>query len=133
MLLFKKLTGGKYCIIEDQNVILFDKTGKCISSDLSITPEYLNGALKMNYVSILSSGKRLEVGVFINDTLTKYLSSLNPQDCVMKAFANLKPICFLRRNGSQDNINYNQAIFVCNSTYTGEGLVDLLKLSKVEE
>ena len=69
MLLFKKLTGGKYCIIEDQNVILFDKTGKCISSDLAITPEYLNGALKMNYVSILSSGKRLEVGVFINDTL----------------------------------------------------------------
>lgn len=131
MLLFKKLSAGKYCIIENQRVSLFDKTGKCIDDNLSITPEYLNGAVKMNYVSVLSSGKRLEVALFVNDVMTQYISALEPQACVLKAFSFLKPMCFLRRNGKKDDINYNQAIFVCRDSYTGEGLVEALQLTKL--
>lgn len=115
MLLFKKLSAGRYCIIENQRVALFDKTGKCLDDNLSVTPEYLNGAIKENYISIVSSGKRLEVAIFIDDTMTKYLSLLKPQDCVMKAFNYLKPLCFLRRNGKDSDVNYNQAIFVCSN------------------
>lgn len=131
VLLFKKLSGGRYCIIENQRVSLFDKSGKCIDDNLSITPEYVNGSVKMNYVSVLSSGKRLEVALFVNNTMTLYKSSMKPQDCVMKAFASLKPLCFLRRDGKLDGINYNQAIFVCQDTYTGNGLEELLQLTKL--
>lgn len=121
MLLFKKLNSGKYCIIEDGLVTLFDKTGKCLAENLGVTPEYLNGAVKMNYVSVVSSGKRLEVALFVNDIMTKYTSSMLPSDCVMKAFSILHPLCFLRRNGKSDDINYNQAVFVCNKE-----IVDLI-------
>lgn len=132
MLLFKRLSAGRYCIIENQNVVLFDKTGNCINDNLSITPEYLNGAVKMNYVSVLSSGKRLEVALFIDDVMTRYESKLQPQDCVLKAFSFLNPLSFLRRNGKLDNINYNQAIFVCQESYRGEGLIELLQLTKLD-
>ena len=132
MLLFKKLSAGKYCIIENQRVALFDKTGKCLDDNLSITPEYLNGAIKVNYVSVLSSSKYLEVATFIDNVMTKYSSSLEPQDCVMRAFSSLNFICFLRRNGQSDGVNYNQAIFVCKDSYKGEGFVDLLSLTKID-
>ena len=131
MLLFKRLSAGKYCIIENQRVALFDKTGKCLDDNLSITPEYVNGAVKKNYVSVLSSGKRLEVALFVNDVMNLYSSTLAPQDCVMRAFSFLKPVCFLRRNGKKDDINYNQAIFVCQDSYAGEGLVEALHLVKL--
>lgn len=131
MLLFKKLMGNKYAIIEDGEVMTFDNTGKCLEEGLPLSPTYVNGAVKMNYVSVLSSGKRLEVALFVNDVMTTYLSSLNPQDCVMKAFSSLSPICFLRRNGKKDGINYNQAIFVMPESYTGNGLEELLSLSEV--
>ena len=131
MLLFKKLSLGRYCIIENHRVSLFDRSGKCLDDNLSIAPEYVNGSVKMNYVSVLSSGKRLEVALFVDDIMTLYTSSLTPQECVMKAFMSLKPLCFLRRDGKQDNINYNQAIFVLQDTYKGDGLVDLLKLTKL--
>lgn len=131
MLLFKRLSGNKYCIIEDGLVTIFDNMGKCIDEGLPLSPTYVNGAIKMNYVSVLSSGKRLEVALFVNDIMITYLSSMKPQDCVMKAFSELSPVCFLRRNGKQDGINYNQAIFVMPDSYTGSGLVDMLSLSEV--
>lgn len=132
MLRFKKLSAGKYCILDGSNVTLFDKSGKCLDDKLTVTPEYLNGSVIANYVSIVSSGKRLEVAFFINDVMTKYLSSLEPQDCVMKAYSLIKPLCFLRRNGKTDNINYNQVIFVCPDTYTGSTLISDLQLTKID-
>lgn len=131
ILLFKKLIGNKYAIIEDGEVTTFDNMGKCLEEGLPLSPTYVNGAVKMNYVSVLSSGKRLEVALFVNDVMTTYTSSMQPQDCVMKAFSSLSPICFLRRNGKQDGVNYNQAIFVMPDTYGGNGLVEMLSLSEV--
>lgn len=131
MLLFKKLGIDKYCIIEDGEVFVFDKTGKCIGEKISISPEYVNGAIKINFVSVLSSGKNLEVCIFSEDKMDKYLSSLSPQDCVMKAYSALKPLCFLRRNGKFSDINYNQAIFICVSIDVD--LVSILQLQKIED
>lgn len=128
MLLFKRLSNNRYCIIEDNEVFVFDKTGKCVGERLSLTPEYVNGAIKTNFVSIISSGKRLEVCIFSEDKVDKYLSSLSPQDCVMKAFTLLKPLCFLRRNGKFEDVNYNQAVFVCQSIELD--IVDSLSLTK---
>lgn len=131
-LLFKKLSGGKYCIIENQRVCLFDRDGKCLNDNIHIAPKYVNGAVKMNYISILSSGKYLEVAVFVNDTMVKYSSSLSPEICVMKAFSYLKSICVVRRDGKQDNINYNQAIFVVSDEYTWDDLVEVLQLTELK-
>lgn len=131
LLLFKKLIGNKYAIIEDGEVMTFDNMGKCLEEGLPLSPTYVNGAVKMNYVSILSSGKRLEVALFVNDVMSTYLSSMKPQDCVMKAFSELSPVCFLRRNGKHDGVNYNQAIFVMPDSYNGKGLVDMLNLREV--
>ena len=63
MLRFKKLNAGKYCILDGNNVALFDKSGKCLDDKLIVTPEYLNGSVVVNYISIVSSGKRLEVAL----------------------------------------------------------------------
>lgn len=112
MLLFKKLTGGRYCIIEDDSVFVFDKMGKCIKENEPISPDYLNYAVTADYISVLSSGKRLEVAICINGKLDVFTCSIPAQNCVMQVFSNYKSTCFLRRDGKIDNISYNQAVFI---------------------
>lgn len=132
MLRFKKLSAGRYCILEDNRVALFDKTGKCLDDNLSVTPEYLNGSIVVNYISIVSSGKRLEVAILKDGLMTKYLSSMQPQDCVMKASLTLSFICFLRRNGKESDVNYNQVIFVCADNVSFDSIVTDLQLTKLD-
>lgn len=133
MLLFKRLVGDKYCIIEDKFVTIFDRTGRCLEEGIPLSPQYLNDAMKMNYVSVLSSEGRLEVAIINDDIMTRYVSELSPQNCVLKAMGYLKPVCILRRNGKFDGVNFNQAIFVCTTTSRGTGLIDELKLKEVTD
>ena len=131
MLLFKRLLGGRYSIIEDGRVYLFDKTGKIEAENLPLTTEYTNSAVQVDYISILYARKRVEVAIFKRGTLTRYESSLSAQDCVMVAFYKLKFICFLRRDGKFNNIGYNQAIMVMTDISDLPYIEEVLKLTKV--
>lgn len=130
MLRFKKLVGGKYCIIENKDVYLFDKTGNCIQEKVCLSPEYLNGSLEMNYISILSTSGGTEVAVF-NKDMTKYKSDISSQDCVMLVYNSINFLCFLRRNGEVEGVKFTQAIFVLGDTYPNSRLVELLKLKEI--
>ena len=131
MLKFKVLRDG-YAIIEDGFVYKFDKYGKLISSELPLTPEYVNGALDVDFASILSTNSRLELAIFKNNNITKYTSTVPSNIFAMSFMQFIKPICFLNRSGVYDGVNYSQGIFVVNNIVLTNELINKLQLKLVE-
>lgn len=111
-LLFKVLSGNRSSIIEDNSVYVFDKSGVCTDAELPISPKFLNGAVKANYISVLASGKHTEIAVITDDNMRVYDTKLQAQKCVMNIGMKLSPFRILRRDGKQGDVTYNQAIFV---------------------
>ena len=91
MVRVKMLVGNEVAVISDRIAYIFDLGGRFKSEDTNFIT-YMDGAVDLPCVSVLSSSGRVEVGISLGGVLR-----------------------MLMKSGVYDDIAYNQMIFVFNS------------------
>ena len=112
MIKYKTIQGNKTVVIEDGRVMLFDSGGTLEKENCPLLPNYMNFLLDANFISLLFSGDILEIYTILSNGETKrYVRSRDP--FIMQKFIDFGHIIrVLQRQGKENNIRYNQIIYV---------------------
>lgn len=104
---------NEICIIDNGKSYLFSNIGKCIKEDVGNLSTYMTGALDLPIISILSSNGVVDIAISeCNQELKRYTTTLDSMSCAMKVQMAGNFIRLLRRDGKQDNIAFNQLLFI---------------------
>lgn len=113
MIRVKMLPRNETCIIDNGKSYLFGLNGRCIGEDIGNLASYMTGALDLPCISILSSNGVLDIGVSeTNKEFKRYSCDMDSMQCAMKIQSQGGFIKMLRRDGKQNNIAFNQLIFI---------------------
>lgn len=112
MIKYKTIQGNKTVVIEDGRVMLFDSGGNLEKENCPLLPNYMNFLLEVNFISLLFSGDTLEIYTILSNGESKrYVRSRDP--LIMQKFIDFGHIIrVLQRQGKENNIRYNQIIYV---------------------
>lgn len=112
MIKYKTIQGNKTVVIEDGRVMLFDSGGNLEKENCPLLPNYMNFLLEGNFISLLFSGDTLEIYTILSNGESKrYVRSRDP--LIMQKFIDFGHIIrVLQRQGKENNIRYNQIIYV---------------------
>lgn len=112
MIKYKTIQGNKTVVIEDGRVMLFDSGGNLEKENCPLLPNYMNFLLDGNFISLLFSGDTLEIYTILSNGESKrYVRSRDP--LIMQKFIDFGHIIrVLQRQGKENNIRYNQIIYV---------------------
>ena len=115
MVRVKMMGNNEVAVISNRIAYLFDIGGRFKSADPHFTP-YMDGAVDLPCVSVLSSSGKVELGISCNDTFRTVPVSLDMMVIMSKLRSSTGMLRMLMKSGVQDgNISYNQMIFVFNS------------------
>ena len=112
MLRVKMLLNNELAIIDDGKVVIFNNIGKVINEDAELIPKYTNGMLNLPIISILSSNNKVEIALFENDTMKRYMTGVDAMSVAMRIQRNGRVLRLLRRDGKVDDTRYNQLLFL---------------------
>lgn len=113
MVCVKMLARNETCVIDNGKVYLFDLGGRCSGEDVGNLPKYMNGALELPVVSILSCNGVVNIGVSrVGGAFEARDCDMDSVDCAMNLQKYGKYIKMLQRKGSQNGKRFNQLIFV---------------------
>ena len=114
MVRVKMMTGNEVAVISDRIAYIFDLGGRFKSEDTNFIT-YMDGAVDLPCVSVLSSSGRVEVGISLQDTFGVAQTSLMSTEALRLLMGAGGVLRMLMKSGVYDNIAYNQMIFVFNS------------------
>ena len=108
------LTKNEVCVIDNSKSYLFDLSGTCYKEDAGLIPKYTTGMVELPIISILSSSNKVEIALFCNNgvEMKRYTTNKQAMDCAIAVQMRGGFIRMLRRDGIQDNIRFNQLLFV---------------------
>lgn len=114
LLKVKIMPKGDICMIDNGKSYVFDRIGSLKLEDAGLLPQYTSGALALPVVSMLSSGNSVELCLFNNNgcDMKRYTTDMASMDCVLKLQMLRKFTRMLKKSGIQDEVRYNQMIYV---------------------
>ena len=114
MVRVKMLVGNEVAVISDRIAYIFDLGGRFKSEDTNFIT-YMDGAVDLPCISVLSSSGRVDVGISLRDTFRVAQTSLMSTEALRLLMGAGGVLRMLMKSGVYDNITYNQMIFVFNS------------------
>ena len=113
MIRVKRLPKNETCIIDNGKCYLFGINDKCIGEDVGNLSSYMTGAMDLPCISILSSNGVLDIGVSeTNKDFKRFTCSLDSMQCALLVQSKGGFFKMLRRDGKQNNIAFNQLLFI---------------------
>lgn len=133
---FKGLPNYECCIITNGKSYIFDRSGTCKKEDAGLLPAYINGAIRVNILSIVCLNGRTEIAWDKpNGEFKKFETSDGANIMMSKLMVKRGFSHFLKRNGSLDNngtsIRYTQMFFVYPKDYNIDSILIDLKVKEV--
>lgn len=119
---FKTLPNYESCIVSNGRSYIFDRSGTCIRENAGLVPAYLDNALRVNIISMVSLNGRTEIAVDLADgNFKKYETADNINTLMAKLMLKKGFSHFLKRNGSlkdeKTSVQYTQLFFVYPKLY----------------
>lgn len=114
MIRAKLLRDQSMIIMEDGKLYKFNTAGTFVG-EVQRLPQYLEGMQSYPIVSLLSSGGRLQLGVFNeDDTFAEYdLGCMELREAIIKMTSTSLFFKILKRTDECDGVRFTQGIFVC--------------------
>ena len=135
MIRVKMLPKNEVCVIDNGKSYLFNLSGLCYKEDASLIPKYTTGMLELPIISILSSNNKVDIAVFCNNgvEMKRYITDKDAMTCAMTLQMKGGFVRMLRRDGMQDNIRFNQLLFVYKEGTSLNGLITELNAREVTD
>lgn len=135
MVRVKMMRGNEVAIIADGKSYLFDLGGRCVSEDAGNLVSYMDGALDLPIVSVLTSPDYYELGVVWPGVagIVRYKSSMDSLTLLGTMQMVHGFIKMLRRSGKQGDTRFNQIVFIYPEGYDLNGLLTRLMATKISE
>lgn len=133
MIRVKMLRGNATAIVDNGKSYTFDMGGACTGSDVGNLFSYMDGALDLPIISVLTSGDYTEIGVSVPgiESFKRYKSSLGGLMVVTYLQTARQFIKMLRRSGKQDGVRFNQLIFVYREDFDVSQILSGLHVTEV--
>jgi hypothetical protein len=104
---------NEVAVIDNGKVYTFNHGGRCTGEDVGNITGYMSGALDLPVISVLASNGKVDIGVSDgHDTFKRYTTDLDAMSCALGVQSKGGFLRMLRRDGKQNNIAYNQLIFI---------------------
>lgn len=135
MVRVKMLLRNEVAVISDGVVYLFDLGGRCVSEDAGNLFSYMEGALDLPIISILSTPDSCEIGVVFPDSqsVTRYSTPLDSMTLAGTLQMSRGFIKILRRTGKVGTTRFNQLLFIYPEDYNLNDLLMRVQATKITE
>lgn len=135
MVRIKMLRGNEVVIISDGKSYTFDLGGRCTGEDVGNLVSYMEGAIELPLVSVLTSGDFVDLGVVIpgRQDLVRYKTSMDSMTLLSTLQMTHGFIKMLRRSGKSEDVRFNQLLFVYPQGFDVMNLMRTLHATEVME
>lgn len=112
MIRIKMLAKNELYVIDDGWAYKFDIGGRCIEERVQVTDKIMTGMTEVPIISVLSSRDNTCIALFQNNEMQEYIADMPAMMCAVTLQRNGGYIRMLRRDGMENNIRFNQMLFL---------------------
>lgn len=132
MIRVKMMRGNETVVIDNGKSYVFGLDGKCHTEDAGNIGGHMDGSLDLPLISLLTSNSHLEVAVSTpGGELKRYESTLDGMECASMLTMYGGFVKMLRRTGQQDEVRFNQIIFIYREDFDLSTVLNKLSLKRV--